>query len=241
METIDTTILAGRVRLKQPKEGGLRVTIDSVFCAAACPAKPGERVCDLGAGTGVVGLCVAARVGNIHLTFVELQPDFAELALKNAALNDVQAESFTDDVRVHKGQYDHIVMNPPYLEDGTYWASPDAKRAKAVGRMEGDADLNDWIACAARCLKDKGSVTIVHRADALAEVLEALHKNRFGAVEIWPLHSYADSAANRIVVRALLGRRTKLVLHPQFVLHTGVAGEKYSAEAEDVLSGAQGL
>ena len=56
--------LGGKLRLKQPKRGH-RAGHDAVLLAAATPAKPGERVVDLGAGVGVAGLAVASRVATI--------------------------------------------------------------------------------------------------------------------------------------------------------------------------------
>lgn len=236
METIDTSVLGGRVAVKQPKEGGLRVTMDTIFVAAACPAEVGDHVADIGAGTGAAGLCVAARVGQIGLTFVEVQQDFTDLALKNARLNNIEVDSVCEDIRTHEGWYDHIVCNPPYLDEGTYWVSPDPKRQKALGATKGDATLEDWVAASARCLKEKGSFSMIHRADSLDKILVYLNAYRFGAIEIWPLQPYEDKDAHRVVVRALLGRKTKMILHPAIVLHTGVEGEKYSARAEGVLS-----
>lgn len=235
METIDTTVLNGKVALKQPKEGGLRVTMDSIFVASACPAEAGEHVADFGAGTGAVGFCVAARVPGVMLTFVEVQQEFADLTLKNARLNNLEIDSVCEDIRAHEGWYDHIVCNPPYLDEGTYFVSPDPKRQKALGAVKGDATLEDWVAAAARCLKEKGSFSIIHRADALDKILVYLNAYRFGAIEIWPLQPYDDKDASRVVVRAYLGRKTKMVLHPAIVLHTGVEGEKYSPAADRIL------
>lgn len=239
METIDTTILGGRVKVKQPAQGGLRVTMDTVFVAAACPAKPGDHIGDLGAGTGAAGLCVAARVGNVKLGFVEIQADFAALALQNAALNEIEADSATADIRGHKAQYDHIVCNPPYQDESAHDASPDEKRQKAVGRQGDEATLADWIACASRCLKARGSLSIIHRSDALDDMLIALRAQGFGAIEIWPLAPYANKDATRVVLRAFKGRKTKLKLHPAIVLHEGV--EKYSAAATEILSHGKAL
>ena len=236
MDTIDTSVLGGKVKVKQPTTGGLRVTMDTIFVAAACPARPGDHIADFGAGTGAAGLCVAVRESMVKITFVEIQPDYADLCLENAALNGVGAESVCCDVRaLKKKKFDHIVCNPPYLAEGTHYVSPDPKRQKALGVQTGEAQLADWIAAAARNLKDKGSLSLIHRADALDDVLMALRAHKFGAIEIWPLHPYADKDASRIVVRGYLRRKTLLKLHPAIVLHDKGVKEKYSETAERIL------
>ncbi len=241
METIDTAVLGGRVKVLQPATGGLRVTMDTIFASAACPAKGGERIADFGAGTGAVGLCVAVRVGGLHVTFVEIQKDYADLCQKNAVLNAADSEALCADIRDIKGhKFDHIVCNPPYLEEGTHYVSPDPKRQKAVGVDAGDASLADWIAAAARNLKDKGTLSLIHRADVLEDILGALVAHQFGAIEIWPLQPFAEKDANRVVVRAALKRKSRLKLHPAIVLHT-VHAQKYSDAAEKILTDAQTL
>ncbi len=239
METFPTFVLNSRVQVRQPVEGGLRVTMDTIFAAAACPAKPGETIADFGAGTGAAGLCVASRVGDVHVSFVEIQEDFAQLALDNAALNNVSAAKFAEDIRVHKGQYDHIVCNPPYLDEGTHYTSPNAARQKALGQVEGDARLADWVEAAARCLKDRGSFSLIHRADALGDILTALATYKFGAIEVWPLQPYAGQDMHRVVVRARLRRKTPMAIHPAITLHDG--HEKYSEAAKEIMRDGKNL
>ena len=88
METALTedALLGGRLRLLQSRRG-YRVAIDAVLLAAAVDAGPGERVLDLGAGVGAVGLCLAARMPGCTFVGIELQPALAELAERNATLN----------------------------------------------------------------------------------------------------------------------------------------------------------
>ena len=64
-ELTEDALLGGRVRLLQPRRG-YRVAVDAVLLAAAIDAAAGERVLDLGAGVGAVGLCLAARVPGLH-------------------------------------------------------------------------------------------------------------------------------------------------------------------------------
>src|SRR5690349_12697346 len=86
MALTEDALLDGRVHLLQPRRG-YRVAVDAVLLAAAVHPRAGERVLDLGAGVGAVGLCLARRVPDCTIVGVELQPALADLARRNAALN----------------------------------------------------------------------------------------------------------------------------------------------------------
>src|SRR5262249_32310759 len=90
METplTEDALLGGRVRLLQPRKG-YRVAVDAVLLAAAVDATETTRILDLGAGVGAVGLCIASRVAASQITGIELQPELAALAERNATLNGV--------------------------------------------------------------------------------------------------------------------------------------------------------
>ena len=96
-DTTRDAFLGGRVTALQPRRG-FRASTDAVFLAAACPAQPGARVLELGCGVGVPALCLAARVPGLGLTGVEQQACYAELARRNAALNDAALEVVTADL-----------------------------------------------------------------------------------------------------------------------------------------------
>lgn len=234
-------LLGGRVRLAQPA-GGYRVAVDPVLLAAGVPARPGERALDLGAGVGAASLCLAARVPGVSVTGIELQPGLAALADANAA-----ASGLAGRVRVVAGDllapppeiapgFDHVLANPPYMRAGAHTPPPDAGRAAAHG--EGEAALADWVACAARFLRPKGTVTFVHRADRFDELVSLL-RGRFGEVTLIPVWPGGGKPARRVLVRARLGVRGPARLLPGLVLHGPDGG--YTAEAEAVLRDAAPL
>ena len=98
--TIDD-FLGGKVKLKQPKVG-YRATSDAILVAAAVDAKPHDSVLDVGCGTGIVGLSIAARVRDIYVTGLEIQTQLAALARENAILNgckmDIVEGNLTDKI-----------------------------------------------------------------------------------------------------------------------------------------------
>lgn len=230
-DPVEIHVLDKTVRLLQPA-GGFRTSLDSVMLAAACPARAGQAVLDLGCGVGGAGFCVLRRVEGARLHGVDIQPDYIDLARRNSALNGMgdRADFVCADMREFGGgPFDHAICNPPYLEAGAHTPAADEGRALANG---GESDLKDWIDAAFRSLKSKGTLTLIHRADRIDKILQALGR-RFGDVEIIPLWPHAGEAAKRIIVRAAKDRRGPAVLHPGIVLHE--ADGAWSAAAQAVL------
>jgi len=244
-EVIETTLLRGQVKLLQPKIG-FHASIDSVFLAAAVPVKDKYKVLDIGCGVGSVGLCVLARNKNISLTGIDIQPELIDLAHQNAGLNDVedQARFFHGDIKTEKHTEDNsfnvVVMNPPYLEDGTHTPSPEKIKATSHGEGVSGASLADWIKYAHRKLKQGGHLTLIHRADRLDDVIVELEKKRwFGSVVVYPLWSHAGEDAKRVIIQARKERYAPIVLKSGMVIHR--EDGKYTQEADAILSDATAI
>ena len=229
--------LGGKLQLWQPVKG-FRAATDPVLLAAACPAKPGDSVLDLGTGAGSAALCLAARVPDLALTGLELQPFYADLARRNAMENAVRFNVITGDLShipaaLHRA-FDHVIANPPYYPRGGT-PSPDPGRALA---MQGDLPLSTWVDAAARRLSPGGTLTMIFGTDGLAEVLAALG-TRLGSPSLLPLTPREGRPALRLILRSRKGGRAALRLLPPLVLHHGPAHdgdrESYSRRANEIL------
>lgn len=239
----EDALLGGRLRLRQPASG-FRAAIDPLMLAAAAPARPGERVIDLGCGVGTAGLALLARVGELRVTALDVDPAMVALARDNAALNGwaERFEAVEGDVvapdRLPSG-FDLALCNPPFVEAGTGTRSGHAGRDRAM--QEGEAALADWARAALAALRPKGTACFVHRADRLEALLAAL-AGRAGAIEVyplWPAPAERGRAAKRVIVRARKGLRSPTRLWPGLVLHGPDGG--YTPEAEAVLRDAAAL
>lgn len=165
--------------MMQPARG-YRVAVDAVLLAAAVESLPGERILDLGAGVGSVGLCLAARVPGCEMVGIELQPALAGLAQRNAELNGMagRVRTIVHDLAVALpdvlGLFDQVVSNPPYLAAAVADPSPDP--AKALATVESSADLARWLAVATQAAKPAGTITLIHRSDRLDEITHHLER-----------------------------------------------------------------
>ena len=240
-DVTEDAFLGGRLRLRQPKSGH-RAGHDAVLLAAATPARPGERVVDLGAGVGAAGLAVARRIGGIKLTLVEFDEGLVELARANAVANAVVAETLFLDVTSGAEGFaaagllpdtaDVVLMNPPFNDASRHRASPD--KAREVAHVAAAETLDEWVHASRRILKSGGNLVMIWRADGIAEVLAALNRG-FGSLMIQPVHGDAASAAIRVLVRATKGGRAPTRLLASLVLNDKAG--RPSPEANAILAG----
>jgi tRNA1(Val) A37 N6-methylase TrmN6 len=238
-------LLNGRVRLRQSADG-YRAAIDPVFLAAAVPPGPPCSMLDLGCGVGAATLCLLARLPEVQVTGLEVQPRLATLARDNAALNDwahrfevvegdIADRGLLVDIPSARGGFDEVMCNPPHHR-AEMAAAPEP--AKATATREDGAALDDWVEAALAHVRRKGAVTFIHRADRLDDLLAAF-RGRAGGTIVFPLWPKPGAAARRVLVRARKGVRAPLTLAAGLVLHT--ADNRFTPAAERVLRAGHGL
>jgi tRNA1(Val) A37 N6-methylase TrmN6 len=237
--------LDGRLTILQPLQG-YRAATDPVFLAAAVPARAGQSVLELGCGAGVAALCLGARIDRLAITGVEIQPEYAELARRNAIANGqnmrvVEGDlvALSDDLRAQS--FDHVMINPPYLARDSGTAAQNSGRERAFRE---ETPLVDWINTALRRLKPKGTLSLIHLAERLPEILGCLNRHA-GDIAVKPLSSRQGKPARRVIVRARKSSNGPFCLHSPLIIHDGIAhdGDRDSATvtARHILRGGGAL
>jgi tRNA1(Val) A37 N6-methylase TrmN6 len=222
----DDAVLDGRLLLRQPRQGH-RVGHDAILLAAATGGKPGEHAVELGAGVGAAGLALAARVAGLRVTLVDIDPALTALAADNAERNGFagRVTSVTLDVGasargfaaagLRSGSACRVLMNPPFNDAARQNTSPDA--ARRLAHTAPPDILPIWLRAARRLLRPRGVLSLIWRADGLADVLAALGRG-FGGIAILPVHPKSGAPAVRILMRAVMESRTPLAIYPGLVL-----------------------
>ncbi|MFK4727494.1 tRNA1(Val) A37 N6-methylase TrmN6 [Bradyrhizobium niftali] len=237
----EDAFLGGQLRLKQ-KRSGHRAGHDAILLAAATEAQAGDRVVDLGAGIGTAGLALARRVAGIRLSLVEIDPELAELARANAAANAIAADTIVLDVTADAQAFlahglvpdsvDRVLMNPPFNDPVRHRGSPD--QARHTAHVATEETLHAWVHAARRILRSNGVLTLIWRADGIAEVLAALSRG-FGSLSILPVHGEVGRPAIRVLVRAIKGGKAPTRLLPGLMLNEESNVPK--KEVRDILEG----
>lgn len=239
-EVTEDAILGGRVRIRQPARG-YRVNVDTLLLAAAQPRviADGARVVEPCCGVGAALLAVAARhEGDISFVGIERDPGFANTARQNVELNSAShrirvVEGDALDAGADYGLFDHVFFNPPYDTPGEGRAPAEGKRAAYLA----DRPLGDWIKVWSNRMRAQATLTLIHRAHRLGDILDALD-GRLGGVEVLPIYPSARDGARRVIVRARKGSRAPLQILRGLVLHPSEdTKEKYTPEADALLRG----
>ena len=204
METTAGTLLGGRVRYAQPRDG-YRTGIEPVLLAASVPARAGDRVTEAGVGAGAGLMCLAVRVAGIEGIGVEIDPEMAALARANVAANGLAGLTIvTGDVtELTLPQADHVMANPPW-HDRRSTASP--VEGRRVAKQEGGPGIEAWIVALGRVVREGGSLTMI-----VPPALEARWAAGCVAAGLrWTVrHALVPKvgrAAKLVLVRALRGR-----------------------------------
>jgi tRNA1(Val) A37 N6-methylase TrmN6 len=216
--------LNGAVTVIQPASG-YRAGMDAVLLAASLSAKPGEALAEAGCGAGAALLCAAHRLRGCSFTGFERDPAMAALAREGAVANafaevDIRNHDVGERLAALENVYDQSFANPPFFEPG-------AVRAPAEGRQAAylaETPLKAWILFLHHITKPGGRITLIHRAAALADLLELLNP-RAGEIEVLPIRPSPGAAAHRILTRARKGlRKGPVTLYDGFALHETAGG-----------------
>ena len=237
MTVTEDRLLDGQMVLRQGA-GGYRAGVDAALLAAACDAKSRQRVLEAGCGPGGVMLAAAVRRPGAAFTGVERDADALALAQENIGLNGLtnRVAAVAGDVgRPFKAlglpPFDAALANPPYFDDPAAIRGPAPAK---TGAWIADDGLAAWLAFLLAAVREGGTITLIHRADRLADILAGL-ASKAGSFQLLPVQPFAAAPAKRVLVRAVRTGKAPLVLRPALVLHD--EGGAHSARAEAILRG----
>lgn len=236
-ETLDELRPAG-LKIIQAKSG-YRFSLDPVLLCAFARVAKGERVADLGTGSGVLPLLLATRTGAGKIVGVEIQSTLADRARRSVLINGLQdkIDILEGDLRNLRGRlepqaFDVVVANPPFRRPGTGRQAPVTERA--VARHELAGGLADFLRAAAFLLKDGGRFYIVFLAERLVELLAGMRELRLEPKRLRCVHPRRGEGAGLVLVEGRKAGRAGLLVEPPLHVYDG---EAYSAEILAIYGG----
>lgn len=230
-------LLNKQVKIFQPVNG-YRASTDAVLLSSMISqVRKGQRILDVGSGTGAISLCLAERFKEcgIDIRGVEIQAHLAELSNLSAQANGFDFLQYLNaDIRsstagiLDNCSFQHVITNPPYAEQDL----PSPNESKATAHNLNGFCLREWINFCIKMTAPQGYFYIINRAEAVDEIITALH-GKMGRIRIIPLFSKENQNAKRVIVTAQKDSKAPAVIHRGLIIHD--ANGNYTAQAEQIL------
>lgn len=207
--------------------------IDAVLLSDFADVKRGERMLDIGTGTGIIPILLTAKTEGEHFTGLEIQHESAEMAERSVLMNDL-----SDKVSIVEGDinnakelfknnsFDVITSNPPYMIGKHGIKNPD--EPKAIARHEIKCNLDDIIREGSRLLKANGRFYMIHRPFRLVEIFETFTKYGLEPKRMRMVQPFVDKEPNMVLIEALKGGKSHINVEIPLIVYD--EPQKYTEE-----------
>ena len=220
-ERLDDLQLSGYRIIQDP--GRFCFGMDAVLLSGFVKAAKGEVLLDLGTGTGILPILLAAKTQCAHLTGLEIQEESADMARRSVALNGLEdrISIVTGDIReagtlFAPASFDCITCNPPYMIGDHGITNPQAP--KAIARHEILCTFEDVVSATARLLRPGGHFFLVHRPFRLAELIVCLTKYKLEPKRMRLVHPYVDKEPNMVLIEAVRGGNSRMTVESPLII-----------------------
>ena len=198
--------------------------MDAVLLSGFARAKEGDQVLDLGTGTGIIPILLAAKTMAAHITGLEIQPDSADMASRSVKLNELEekVEIITGDIKeavslFGAASFDVVTCNPPYMTEHHGLTNPEAP--KAIARHELLCTLEDVISQSSRLLRPGGNFYMVHRPFRLAGIIVLLRQYRLEPKRMKLVHPFVDKEPNMVLLEASRGGKARITVEKPLIVY----------------------
>ena len=199
--------------------------MDAVLLTGFAKVKKGERVLDLGTGTGIIPILLEAKTQAQHLTGLEIQAESADMARRSVALNNLQEKidiidgDIKEASKIFSGAPFHVITtNPPYMTEHHGLENPEAP--KAIARHELKCTLEDIIRESAKILAPGGRFYMVHRPRRLVEIISLMRAYKIEPKRMRMVHPFADKEANMVLIEGLRGGNAMMKVESPLIVYS---------------------
>ncbi|MCR5100316.1 MAG: tRNA1(Val) (adenine(37)-N6)-methyltransferase [Butyrivibrio sp.] len=221
-ERIDDLQIKGYHIIQDPEK--FCFGMDAVLLSDFAKAGSTDRVLDLGTGTGIIPILMAAKTDAKELTGLEIQMASAEMADRSVQLNDLQnrVKIVQGDIKeagslFEAASFDVITSNPPYMIGGHGLKNDDSP--KAIARHELLCDLDDVIKAAARLLKMSGKFYMVHRPFRMADIIDTMRKYKIEPKRMRLVYPFLDKEPNMLLIEGVRGGKARMTVEKPLIVY----------------------
>lgn len=211
--------------------------MDAVLLSGYAKVKEGERVLDIGTGTGIIPILLCAKSKGEHFTGIEIQEESAEMATRSVILNSLEdrisiiAGDIKDGEKYFRPEeFDVVVTNPPYMKGTHGQKSEDSSRM--IARHELTANLDEIVRQGSRALKVGGRLYMVHRPFRLVEIFSILTKYKLEPKRMQLVYPYVDKDPNMVLIEAVKGGKSRITVEKPLIVYQSKG--KYTDEIYEI-------
>lgn len=233
---VTTDDLQNGYYIYQPADG-FRFGVDAVLLSEFAHIKPGENVLDMGTGTGIIPILLAAKTKGKHFTGLEIQEFSAAVAKESVLLNKLEEriDIVNGDIKeasklFGNESFNVIVSNPPYMI-ADHGLRNDADE-KYIARHEALCTFDDIAREASRVLISKGRFYLIHRPFRLAELFMTLKKYKLEPKRMRLVHSYVDKEPQMVLIEASKGGNSGINIEKPLIIYE--KGGEYTEELKEI-------
>lgn len=198
--------------------------MDAVLLSGFAKVKEGEKVLDIGTGTGIIPILLAAKTPGQHFTGLEIQPESADMARRSVVLNHLEEKiSIVEgDVReadqlFSAASFDVITSNPPYMTGSHGLVNPDMP--KAIARHEICCTLEDLVSQTEKLLRPGGRFFMVHRPFRLAEIMTVLTAHHLEPKRMRLVYPFVDKEPNMVLLECIRGGKPRITVEKPLIVY----------------------
>ena len=198
--------------------------MDAVLLSGFARVKKGEKVLDMGTGTGIIPVLLASKTVGEYFTGLEIQEECAEMAARSVKYNNLE-----DRVSIRQGDIKeavsifgaasfHVVTcNPPYMIGQHGLTNP--HMPKAIARHEILCTLEDVVSQASKLLGDRGRFYMVHRPFRLAEIFSKMVAYHIEPKRMRLVYPFVDKEPNMVLIEGLRGGKSRLTVEKPLIVY----------------------
>ncbi len=198
--------------------------MDAVLLSGFAKIKKGEKVLDMGTGTGIIPILLEGKTQGEHFTGLEIQEESADMAKRSVRLNHLEekVDIVIGDIRqadslFPKASFDVVTCNPPYMTDQHGIKNPEGPLA--IARHEVKCTLEDVIRSAAGLVRPGGRFYMVHRPFRLVEIIELMTIYKLEPKRMKFVYPYADREPNMVLIEGIRGAKRRLTVEKPLIVY----------------------